>query len=72
MFVYVLFFIAIASVLFVESNSEKNREKKGDTKENIGSVKGVTSELRTFLDGNTNDRASEERRDLNCTCGVIN
>ena len=72
MFVYVLFFIAIASVLLVESNSEKNREKKGDTKENIGSVKGVTSELRTFFDGNFNDKASEEKRNLNCTCGVIN
>ena len=72
MFVYVLFFIVIASFFLVKSNSKENIEKKRDTKENIGSVKGVTSELRTYLGGNSDDKVFEERKILNCICSVIN
>jgi hypothetical protein len=70
MFVYVLFFIAIAAAFLVEGHSQDQIQKRRNTEETIIPVKAVTSELRTILDGKS-DHESTESRKLTCSCGVI-
>jgi len=71
MFVYVLFFIAIAAAFLVEGHSQDQIQKRRNIEETIIPVKAVTSELRTILDGKS-DHESPESRKLTCSCGTFN
>ena len=68
MFVYILFFITIACVLLVEGTSRETIQERHNTK-TISEMKGVSTQLQTYLQRQTDYKVSD-RRILNCTCGV--
>jgi len=71
MFVYVLFFIAIASVYFVESATGEKLEENRNMKDAVYAIKSVNTELQTYMEAQKGTgHEVKDRRILTCSCGT--